>query len=235
MFAAASSGRSAQAVFSLNGQVLEITLSNTHSAGDGFQLTPTDVLAGLFFDIAGAPTLTAVKATLASQSILVLDGEDITASETASQPFGTGDVGAAWAYYSGAISGLTQQYALTAVGFGVVGPNNLFHPGSKLAHQQGAAPNGDDYGLIPSLTTDFSQGNLSKRAFIQSSAMFTLTGSVGSLDDIGNVRFQYGSSLSSPYLEATPEPSTWTLMIVGMVALAAQRMSRRRRAGKSAF
>ncbi|MCE5267684.1 MAG: hypothetical protein LLG00_07345 [Planctomycetaceae bacterium] len=218
-FLAAASDHSASATFSLSGQTLEITLGNTYSNGVDFQFGPTDVLSGLFFDIAGTPALNAVKATMSSQSVLRLNGANITASETGDQPWGVGDVGAAWAYKSGVMAGVSQRYLLTAVGFSIAGPHDLFHPGSKLPHQQGSAPSGDDYGLMPLLTTNYSQSNFAERAFIQGSVTFMLSGFIGSLDDISNVRFQYGSALTSPFLDVAPEPSMFALSVVAVAAV----------------
>jgi hypothetical protein len=215
-FQAATPGRSALATFSLTGHNLDISLSNTYSNGADFQFTQTDVLSALFFDVAGTPTLGTVDAMLLSGSTVRLNGPDITTAETGGQPLGIGDIGAAWAFKSGALPGLSQHYGITAVGFSIFGTHDLFHPDTTLPHQQGTAPNGEDYGLMPLLTTNYTYANFSKRAFIQGGVTLRLSGFSGSLEDIGYVRFQYGSSLTSPSVEPTAEPSTLTLLIVGV-------------------
>jgi hypothetical protein len=212
-FDVAGGSHSASAIFSLAGQVLDITLSNTYSAAPNYAFVDTEVLTGLFFDVVGSPALTKVYAMVPTESAIVLNGTDITASETSSQPLGTGDISAAWAYKSGTLAGVSQRYGISASGLNIFGSANLFYPGGSLPHQQGTAPNGVDYGLMPLSTTNYTHDGFSTKAFIQSSATFEFSGFTGSLSDIHNVRFQYGTAIDAFSLILVPEPSVGALLI----------------------
>jgi hypothetical protein len=232
IFVGSDGNHSASAVFSLTGGVFDITLSNTYSNGTGFKFVQTDVLEGLFFDIAGTPTLTKVFAKVTAGSALRLNGADITASETSGRPLGVGDVGAAWAYKSGTFVGLSQRYGVGSAGFSIFGSSNLFEPGGSLGHQQGTPPNGADYGLMPLSTTNYSHAQFATTPFIQSSATFEFTGFSGSLSNISNVRFQYGTATSEcsmpgvPVGVGVPEPSVGALFVVAAVTVVLWRRRR---------
>jgi hypothetical protein len=218
-FDASSGSHAASAIFSLADGVLNITLSNNFSAGANYAFVDTDVLTGVFFDIAGQPTLMEVSAKVPIGSAVVLNGADITASETAGQPLGLGDVGAAWAYKSGTLDGMTQRYGISAAGLSIFGQADLFHNGGSLPHQQGTPPAGVDYGLMPLGTTNFSHAQFSARPFGQGSVTFQLSGFSGSLSDVRNVRFQYGTAVSAFSMVVVPEPSTVVLLAASTVAL----------------
>jgi hypothetical protein len=224
-FTGSATGHSASAVFSLSGTVLDITLSNTYANGATFQFVQTDVLEGLFFDVAGTPALAKVYAKVAAGSAIKLNGLDITASETSGRPLGVGDVGAAWAYKSGTLAGLTQRYGLGAAGFSIFGPTNLFEPGGSLPHQQGTPPAGADYGLMPLLTTNYSHDHFSTSPFVQNSVTFELSGFTKALSDISNVRFQYGTATTEcsmpgvPSGFGAPEPSVGAMTFIAAIAV----------------
>jgi hypothetical protein len=227
-FQAVGSSHSASAVFSLTGQVLSITLSNTYSGGTNFKFLQTDVVEGLFFDVAGNPTLTKVSAMVSAGSAIRLNGADITAAETSGETLGVGDVGDAWAYKSGSLPCVSQQYGLGASGFGIFGPSDLFYSGGGLPHQQGSAPNGVDYGLMPLDTTNYAHDGFSGIPFLQSSVVFAFSGFTGSLADISNVRIEYGTSLGEFPVVTTPvpEPATGVLLLVPAIAIGLWRRRR---------
>jgi hypothetical protein len=209
------SGHSASALFSLVGQTLNITLSNTYSNGSNFEFGQTDVLSGVYFDIAGNPALTKSSAILASGSKIMLQGSDVTSTETTD-----GDVGGVWGFKSGTLSTLSQDYGISSAGLGIFGSSDMFHSGS-LPHQQGSPPDGVDYGLMPLDTTNFTHDNFLNQAFIQSSVKFEFMGFTGSLSDISNVRFQYGATLTDFSMSGTvPEPSTCVLLASAAVGIA---------------
>ena len=219
LFDPAGDGYAASAIFSLTGQNLEITLRNTFSAGSDFEFIQTDVLTGIFFNIDGNPTLTPVSAALTSGSTILLDGVDITTSETENEPFSEGDVGAAWAYKAGAFSGLVQTYGIAAAGEDIFGSNELFHPGRKLTHQQALPPDGVDFGLMPLDTNNFSHDRFDDKPFIQNGVTFKFTDFTGSLADISNVRFQYGTSTAEFSVTVVPEPSGAVVLIAPTLAI----------------
>lgn len=207
------STRSASATFDIVGGNLVVTLANTQSLPSSTKFVQTDVLAALFFDISGNPTLSKISANVDTSKIL-LNGTDITATETTS-----GDVGPEWAYKSGALPGVTQQYGISAVGFSIFGPPDTFEPGN-LPHSQGNGPDGIDYGLMPLGTTNFTHANFSTIPFIQNSVTITLnTLPVDfSLESISNVRFQYGTDLEEPHFNGEPIPEAASMVIWAILA-----------------
>ena len=63
-----------------------------------------------------------------------------------------------------------------------------------------------DYGLVPLGTTNFQHFKKDNIAFIADSVTFTLTGFTGSLSDITDVCFQYGTGLDEPNFVGIPQP-----------------------------
>ena len=60
-------------------------------------------------------------------------------------------------------------------------------------------------------------------ALIQNSVIFSFSGATGlDLDSIHNVSFQYGTEMNEPNLPI-PEPATWSLLGIGLVAVVARR------------
>jgi PEP-CTERM motif-containing protein len=197
--------RDASATFEfLSSSQLRIVLTNTSTFD---VVNPSQVLTGLFFDIAGSPTLSATSAVLTSGSSVIYD----------SAPAG-GVVGGEWAYASG-LSGapLGADYGIASAGFGLFGESNLF-PGADLASP--LSPNGVNYGLV-SAGDNAATGNggiMNSDGLIRNSVTFTMTvGSSFALSDIGNVSFQYGTALSEPNVTPPiPEPETYAMLLAGL-------------------
>jgi hypothetical protein len=178
---------------------------------------PADILAALFFDIAGDPALTRGSAVLSAGSTVInIDGNP--------QPAG-GVVGGEWAY-AGSLTRAPHgaNQGIGAVGLNLFGPNDLF-PGPRLPDDNGNPPGGIAYGLTTAID-DGSQynGGLLGTALIQNGVVFTLLDIPGSVQlneiSISDVSVQYGTTLSGPNLILTiPEPNTVALTTAGVVLL----------------
>ena len=204
LFTASVGTRAASALFDATGSTLTVTLTNT-SAFDS--LIPVDILTALFFDIGGAPlTLTTSSAVLGAGSTVLFGGTD---------PGGV--VGGEWAYVAGLTGApFDAAYGISSSGLGLFGPAALF-PGTNL--QGPDSPDGLQYG-ITSLLDNPATGNTpvtGENALIQNSVVFKLEGlPVGfSTTSIGNVSFQYGTSLSEPNI---PAPGSLALLAIGGLA-----------------
>ncbi len=208
-FTASAGSRSASATFQTSGTDLIITLENTSTFD---VLVPDQILTALFFDISGPPlAFTPVSASLPSGSTVWFGATD---------PGGV--VGGEWAYRSGLSGPLGTSYGISSAGLDRFGPGDRF-PGSNL--QGPTSPNGLQYG-ITSIGDDPATGNTpvtGTNALIYHSVEFRLSGvPVGFAPEavIGNVVFQYGTSLSEPFI---PEPASILLVVP-----AAFRLMRRR-------
>jgi PEP-CTERM motif-containing protein len=200
-------GYYATAEFTVVSGNLVLTLTNT-APGDVWD--PAHVLTGLFFDIAGDPTLTALSATTCSTCVTNHTNPDPT------------DVGGEWAFRHATDLAFGANYGISSTGLGLFGPAdvvgspNLAGPGS---------PGGVEYGITSANDNPSTNGGLSGVPLISNYVIFTFAGLPGNFDvnTISNITWQYGTSLS----EAVPEPAT--LALFGPAALAAF-VARRRRA-----
>ncbi|WP_341632030.1 XDD4 family exosortase-dependent surface protein [Sphingomonas agri] len=210
---------SAAATFDVNASGhLIVSLANT-AAGDAN--VPTDILHALFFDIAGSPSLTYTAANICG-----------SCSFTQSGPTGT-DVGAEWGYISNASGiggGISQDYGLSSAGYGLPG-TYAFVPGATNQPSQGTPPDGADYGLVPlSYTVAGDNGGVTaNQPYINNSVVFDLGAFNGSLADIGNIRFQYGTAITDTHFTpSVPEPATWAMMLLGFGGIGMTMRARRK-------
>jgi len=194
---------SAQAVFTVNGNNLQVTLTNLGGAASA----NGQVLTGLFWN--GSTTNYGVGSV--TPSAVYTDPGTVlySGSQTAAQH---------WAYdNSGLPTGYTQGIGGSGLG-STFGDTDVFAPG-------GSNPklNGVDWGIVNGRVGNDISGNQSP--FIDNSATFVLTGVQGTLTPITQVRFQYGSQLSeySHTVDLTaptvPEPGSLALFLPGLAAL----------------
>ena len=205
-YSGSSGNLSASATFSLAGNILTVTLSNT-SLSD--VLVPADVLAGIWFD--NTHKLTPVSANRNGSSVF----------------YGAlSNVGDGWGYYSGlAGAGHGMKDGIVAAGFGIGGGHSNF----SAAHD---SLGGLNYGVLSAgdNTVTGNAGVKGHGPLIKNSVQFALSTARGfNLSELGNsVVFQYGTSLTEPsysgYLQrppaSVPEPGTLALVGSGMLGLA---------------
>jgi hypothetical protein len=217
LFTGGSGGLAATVSFDLVGSQLQVVLSNT-STGD--VLVPSDALTAVFFNIAGNPLLTRNSAI--SGGPTYLGSTNVSGAGTV--------VGGEWAYLNG-LSQYAANSGISSSGLGVFGPGDRF-PGANLSGPE--SPNGVEYALA-SAGDNPATGNagILGEELTRSSVTFLLTtASPFDLSAIGNVTFQYGTSLSEGHFSGTtsrsvPEPGT--LGLAGLALLAGAGIRRRRR------
>ncbi|WP_183353504.1 XDD4 family exosortase-dependent surface protein [Geomonas silvestris] len=200
-------GRSAEAIFSVSGTNLQVTLANTSNAD---VMDPTFVLTALFFS--GANGLTPISALLPTGTV-VFNG-----------PSNGGNVGGEWAYGSGfttaphgATAGISSSGLSPSGLFGQPNFNgpNLGGPKSLDGLQYGITSAGDVFST-PGV------GDLANNALIKNSVVFTLGGLAANFDinSISNVSFQYGTDIANanitPPQGPTPVPEPGTLLLLGI-------------------
>jgi hypothetical protein len=227
-FVGTSGSLNASATFSTSGANLIVALANT-SAVD--VTAPGSVLTGVFFTLAGDPTLGRVSAVLNGGSSVFYDADG--------QPAG-GVVGGEWAYVNhlaGAPGGADE--GISSSGLGLFGAANF--PGADLAGPPSGAVNGVQYGLLSAgdNTASGNGGITGSEGLIKNSVIFTLSGlpslfDPGATGAITRVSFQYGTDLREPNVPGVPAgtpqsvPEPGVLGLLGAGLFGALRRGRRR-------
>jgi len=178
--------RVATATFDASGTNLTISLRNI---GPDI-LVPDQLLAAVFFTLAGNPVLVPVSAIVPPSSNVLFGGTD---------PGGV--VGGEWAYAYGIAAPYSANSGISSSGFGLFGAANF--PGGNLQGPVGV--DGMQYSLA-SASDNPATGNAAvtgAHALIRNEVVLTLSGLPAGFDPSanGNVSqdwFQYGTSLSEP-------------------------------------
>ncbi len=199
-----SSGtRAATAVFDVSGSHLTILLSND-STLDAMQ--PTDILTGVYFNIAGE------SISFSRLSVVVASGSSVLNGTT-----DPGNVVGGEFAYRGGLSGApgNARYGVSSSGLGLFGPSNLF-PGSNLSGP--SSPDGIQYGLTTAGDNPATgNGGINSDPLIKNAVLITLgnAGECFDLNDISNVQFQYGTALNEPHFPGTPTPAPGSAVLLG--------------------
>jgi hypothetical protein len=202
----------AQAIFQVSGGNLYVTLSNI-SMDDVFD--PPDVLTALGFTLMNGSTLL----NLTTVSALITNGSDVY-YDPQGQPAGD-VVGGEWAYASG-INFQGAQQGISSTGLGIFGQANF--PGSDL--EAPTAVDGLQYGILSKgdNTATGNAGVTGSGGMIKDTVQFKFAGvpagfALNTPGALSNVVFQYGTSLSEPFLKTAPAPGTATLLGLGVLGL----------------
>jgi len=214
-----SSGtRSASVTLSTSNNNLLVQLTNT-GGGAG---VPTDVLTGIFFDIAApVPQLSLTAASVAPGSSVVLFNGTASGEVQPTQPTSilappTGNFVGGWQYQSGnAVSGKITDFDAGSgtSGFGIFNGNqvNGNQANGKQVNSGGGGGN-FNYGLINGYNLSATNGSpnnpVRNALLVNNSVLLTLAGLQPgfSLNQIQAVRFQYGTNLSEPSLVVNNNP-----------------------------
>ncbi|RAM52804.1 MAG: PEP-CTERM sorting domain-containing protein [Hapalosiphonaceae cyanobacterium JJU2] len=150
---------------------------------------PSDVLTAVFWDYNGSPLnlslLSATASTVVSGSSTVGNNVDLLGSLNE------------WklpnASNTNGLPGITQDYGIGTAGLGIF---------------QGGGGQQFNYGIISNYSDDANKA-VKDGTFVKGSATFLLSGLTSDFDitKIGNIRFQYGTSLSEASLTPTPTPA----------------------------
>jgi hypothetical protein len=227
---------SASALFSISGSTLTITLRNEGDTSGTGQDVPGATLTGVFFDLLGGVTLTPISATIAPGALVQASKCNIGPCSGTTTNVGGEFVYRADAFPDGADRGISSSgYIDAVIGMGNMGGPDLDTPGS---------PDGINFGIIAPISATNPifkpNGGLKKEPLIQTEVVLALAISGGTLDvdDISNVSFQYGTSLTEPNIpgrrkpgDPVPEPAT-LLLLSPAAALLVRRF---RRAPEGAF
>lgn len=212
---ASDNERSAQAVFSIEGDILSIELTNL----DFYTRANDELLMGLFFDFNGDFTNPSVKLNGSS----VIDSKGVTflnpLPDTLNGEFGylTGinDINGGRGDYGISSSGLDPN-GIDPGGWEGFGVNTIIDKDYNITSP--LTPDGPDFGI----TGENGWEGSNALAFINNSVLITWDGASGlSVDDIDQVHFLYGTSYDNVPI---PEPATMFLFGTGIVGLAAIRL-----------
>jgi hypothetical protein len=218
----------AEATFTISGNTLTITLSNTATDDNnpGNQDDSGLTLSGVFFELTGNPTLTPVSATIPAGT-LVQAG---TCNPGPCGP-GTTNVGGEFRFstsvdYDGSVPATFGNRGISSSGY-IGGAGNFNGP--NLDHPPSGAVNGINFGIISNDPSFNPNGGLANDPLIKNQVAFVLTGVSGLTEaDISKVFFAYGTSVENSFpgtngTNKVSAPASIALLGTGLIALAAGR------------
>ncbi len=208
---------SAEAVFSLTGNVLTITLINSAGA-TSTKYTNSDLLTGIFFS---STALNLVPVSAQTGNVINNVGAPVCSSASTSC-----DVGNGWEYLAFSPAHFGAVNGVSAAGLGIFGSSNFGGSSTQLQ--------GDDYGIVPANYPGANGTSVAGSPLEKGSVIFTLIAPpTFTLSQIDTVTFRYGSTLadanltgSDVQITATPEPMTCWLIGGGLIALGVVRWPR---------
>lgn len=227
LFTGSGGGYSASADFSLSGNTLKVTLTNTSTTS---VRANGDTLGGLFFNTTTA--LTAVSAALNTASFTDTNNVVHNGSFVARGSI-VNNVGEGWLYGHGTKVSNPTGYNSTIAGAGYTMGFNDAQAQAFYNPPVGNSPGNPDYGLVGLGGVTSNPSNGLKKPLFENSLVFTLTvGNGFSLSELGDtVRFQLGSDLSETHfdgkLAAVPEPTTMAIAALGTLGFIGYGLRRR--------
>jgi hypothetical protein len=181
---------SASADFSLVGTTLTIVLKNT-STSNGVTETPTETLSGLMFDVTGQSSGLTAGSAIASS---IFNPGGCTGALPNACSGSNVNVGGEWGYqFTAGHTNLIGSAGYVTTGI----PGNPGNFGGVDLNGQ-ASLNGIDFAILAASHDGLNGGLTNAGALVQTQVTLTLTGFTLGLDDLTNVVFQYGTSLTEP-------------------------------------
>ena len=196
----------------LPGGFLQVTLTNT---GTGDPANPGDILSGVLFNLAGNPTLSKDSAVLGAGSTVIHGPTPSTDPAVGAPP---NSVAGEWAY-TNSLNSHGANESIYSAGYFSGTARFPVSPGSAILGTNLQGPdsvNGIQYGITTAFDTLGNDNTGIAAGLIQNQVVFTLDNFTGTLADISNVSFQYGTALTETNIPGNVPDSGPTAMLLGL-------------------
>lgn len=221
---------------------LTITLINEAPDNSNNKDVPGNVLTALFFSLTSDPTLSPVPspdgAVIPAGSMIVqADKCDVDGSNPCTSLTVPINVGGEWDYAQKSQLAADKQVlfpagmnqGIASSGFDIFGSGTFNGPNLDDPN----SVDGMNFGIISASDQFNPNGGAADEPFIKDRVVFMLTSGVALYENnIGIVRFQYGTSLSEPKLQV-PEPGSFLIFGSTLASLASAAWVARRRRRRS--